>query len=67
MRLINTFNLLELNIVVPTFPTEMKIWLLLPTAVQIRILSVKLASILIGIIVGYIISLFAGMVDFTPG
>ena len=27
---------------------------------------VKLASILIGIIVGYIISLFAGMVDFTP-
>ena len=27
---------------------------------------VKLASILIGIIVGYIISLFAGIVDFTP-
>lgn len=27
---------------------------------------VKLASILIGIIVGYIIALFAGMVDFTP-
>lgn len=27
---------------------------------------VKLASILIGIVVGYIIALFAGMVDFTP-